>query len=183
MSEEMMVKHCSPTLAGMKTANIFTCYFENSRELRDSLIYWNRLLVKKGLRVISLRYKNKRALIYVYRPARLSRDLAREEVGALLRDYGYSPEEAPRCISRLMKRIEENDEFPHEIGLFLGYPPEDVLGFIKNEKPCKLSGLWKVYGDENEAKRLFEKYRRCTSRYCSHLAQGGSIERLALKRA
>ena len=25
------------------------------------------------------------------------------------------------------------DEFPHDIGLFLGYPPEDVLGFITNK--------------------------------------------------
>ena len=34
--------------------------------------------------------------------------------------------------SRLIKRLNEDAEFPHEIGLFPGYPPEDVRGFIEN---------------------------------------------------
>lgn len=183
MSEEMIVRHCSPTLAGMKTANIFTCNFESNTALRESLRYWNRLLVKKGLRVVSLRYKNKRALIYVYRPARLTADLRSEEARKLLCEYGYDPDTAPRCLPQLMKRIDECEEFPHEIGLFLGYPPEDVCGFIKNDTPCKCVGTWKVYGDEVAAQKLFAKYNKCTKCYCAQLARGRSIERLALKRA
>ena len=65
-----------------------------------------------------------------------------------------------------MKRIKSGNEFPHEIGLFLGYPPEDVDGFINNgAKGAKYVGTWKVYGDESIAKRTFAQYknvRKCT---------------------
>ena len=46
--------------------------------------------------------------------------------------------------------------FPHEIGVLLGYPAEDVKGFVVNEgKNYLYSGYWKVYGDLSEAKQLF----------------------------
>lgn len=47
-------------------------------------------------------------------------------------------------------------DFPHEIGLFLGYPLEDVQGFIENRaEGYKCVGCWKVYGDEEYAKQEF----------------------------
>lgn len=65
-----------------------------------------------------------------------------------------------------MKRLGESDEFPHEIGLFLGYPVEDVKGFIENKASCaKCVGYWKVYGDEEKAQKLFNQYKKCTGVY------------------
>ena len=75
MSEELLVKHCAPTLAGMKTGNLFTCSFDGACEMKECVRCWNRILTKKGLRVLPLRFKNDRALIYVYRPKMLSADL------------------------------------------------------------------------------------------------------------
>lgn len=183
MSEEIIVRNCSPTLAGMKTGNIFSCQVNDKSELSISLRNWNRMLVKKGLRIIPLRFKNGRALVYLYRPKHLSRDLDNAEAKALLRQYGYDTEISCRCLSHLVKRIAESEEFPHEIGLFLGYPPEDVCGFINNVPDCKCVGTWKVYGDEVKARKLFEKYKKCTASYCAQLANGRPIERLALARA
>ena len=76
MSEEMLVRHCSPTLAGLKTGNMFTCAFENADNMREDLRRLNCTFRKKGLRIIPLRYRNNRALIYVYRPVKLSEDLS-----------------------------------------------------------------------------------------------------------
>ena len=45
----------------------------------------------------------------------------------------FTPVALNRCIVKLIGRLQENEGFPHEIGLFLGYPPEDVLGFIENK--------------------------------------------------
>ena len=53
-----------------------------------------------------------------------------------------------------MQRLGQAAEFPHEIGLFLGYPPEDVQGFLEN-RLCKCVGCWKVYGDEQAAQNGF----------------------------
>jgi hypothetical protein len=57
-------------------------------------------------------------------------------------------------------------KFPHEIGVFLGYPLQDVKGFIENNgRNSKYTGLWKVYGDKAASIRMFEKYRKCFSVY------------------
>ena len=49
-----------------------------------------------------------------------------------------------QCLARLIERLKDADEFPHEIGLFLGYPPEDVEGFIQEPNGQKYTGIWKV---------------------------------------
>lgn len=80
-----------------------------------------------------------------------------------------------------MQWLAGGGEFPHEIGLFLGYPPEDVCGFIENRAGgYKCVGEWKVYGDADKAKEIFAKYRKCTEVYCAQFAQGKSIERLTV---
>ncbi|MBQ4105585.1 MAG: DUF3793 family protein [Clostridia bacterium] len=181
MSDEMIVKHCSPTLAGLKTGNMFTCFFRNKEEMNESIRNWNRILVKKGLRIIPLKYRNSRGLIYIYRPRKLSEDLGHHTAGNILESLGYSTNDAVRCIVHLMKRLNECEEFPHEIGLFLGYPPEDVQGFIDNNAmDAKYVGCWKVYSDEDEAKKTFAKYKKCTDVYARKLRQGRSIEKLTV---
>ena len=67
MSEEIFVHYCSPTLAGIKTANLFSCRFADEKEMRDSIRRLNVVLVKKGIRVLPLRYRDGCALIYAYR--------------------------------------------------------------------------------------------------------------------
>ena len=181
MSEEVFVRHCSPTLAGIKTANLFSCRFADEKEMRDSVRRLNGVLVKKGVRVLSLRYRNGCALIYAYRPSRLVQDLQQSAACRLLEERGYTFKEPEQCIVQLMQRLADGGEFPHEIGLFLGYPPEDVCGFIENRAGgYKYVGEWKVYGDADKAKEIFARYRKCTEVYCAQFAQGKSIERLTV---
>ena len=94
---------------------------------------------------------------------------------------GYSCSKSEQCVVRLIRRLKENEDFPHEIGLFLSYPPEDVKGFIDN-RACnfKCSGLWKVYGDEARAQAMFARFRKCTEIYCKLWQEGSSIEQLAV---
>lgn len=180
MSEILLIKHCAPTLAGIKTANIFTCRYENDRQLRCELCRLNRVLRKKGIRVVPLKKTPERVLIYAYRPARLRHDLNRAEAMSILEPLGYEAGCPARNVRHLISRLQEGDEFPHEIGLFLGYPPEDVRGFIEDPRSCKLVGYWKVYGDAKAAERLFARYKKCTDVYMSCYAAGRSIERLAV---
>lgn len=63
MPEEMLVKHCSPTLAGMKTGNLFVCGYSSEDEMRDSVRIWNGTLSCKGVRILPLRYHDGKALI------------------------------------------------------------------------------------------------------------------------
>ena len=132
MSDELIVRHCSPTLAGMKTGNLFSCPYIDKQELLQSIRFLNKRLVPKGVRVIPLKLSDNRVLLYVYRPNKLKLDLAAEDASKILKEYGYSLESPAQCVAYLSQRLYASKEFPHEIGLFLGYPPEDVRGFIDN---------------------------------------------------
>lgn len=181
MSEEMIIRNCSPTLAGIKTASMFACSFSNKSEMVKSLCSFNRLLSKKGVRAVPLRYRNGRALIYIYRLNKLSFDFSDDTANRLLSERGYDVSTPQRCIVQLVKRLKENDDFPHEIGLFLGYPPLDVEGFIYNRKEkLKCSGYFKVYSDKAKALKLFAQYKKCTDIYSRLVKNGRSIERLTV---
>ena len=126
----------------------------------------NQTLGPRGLKILPLRYAKGRLLIYVYRPSRLTEDLKGSFARGLLESRGYPCGSAEGCVARLARRLKENGEFPHEIGLFLGYPPEDVEGFIENRgKNCKCVGCWKVYGDPEQAVRQFARFKKCREVY------------------
>lgn len=179
LSEELLVCHCAPTLAGIKCGSLFSCPYEDKSQVISDLRGLNHRLVPKGLRVLPLSYSDERVLIYAYRPASLAADLSNHEAHALLAEAGYRDESADRCVLELIRRLGAKECFPHEIGLFLGYPPEDVRGFIENKARGYLcAGYWKVYGDERKAKKTFDRYKRCTERYLSQWSKGVAVELL-----
>lgn len=181
MTEELLVKHCSPTLSGLKTGNIFSCPHVNREILIAEIRRINKCLESKGLRLIPLKKLKKRTLLYLYRPSKLKEDLSKEEVYQILKEKGYKNTHCSRCIVELIKKMNEEEEFPHEIGLFLGYPPEDVKGFIENKASnCKCIGCWKVYGDEKKAQKTFDSYKRCTEICCAQWKNGVSLESLTV---
>ena len=177
MSEELIVRHCAPTLANLKTGSLFVCPITDRPSFFSSLRSLNELLVPKGLRALPLRIREYSALVYLYRPSRLKKDLEDPTAIKILQDHGYSC--YGKCLPKLIERVRASEEFPHEIGLFLGYPPEDVQGFL-DHRPCKCSGCWKVYGDENKAKKTFDLYKKCERVYCQQLARGIDIKRLTV---
>ena len=179
MSEELIIRSAAPTLAGIKTGSLFPCRFDSREQFADDVRGINRRLRRKGLRLLPLRFSDKDALLYLYRPARLRRDLENAEARDILARAGYDDFRPERCLPRLLARFRSSTEFPHEIGLFLSYPPEDVRGFIENKgRHCKCAGCWKVYGDAEQACRRFADYHSCTDRYCRQYAMGASMDDL-----
>ena len=75
MSENYLIDLCAPTLAGIKTASLMSIQYKNIQESRDDIREMNQMFAKKGLRAVPLKFRAGRALIYVYRPAWLKRDL------------------------------------------------------------------------------------------------------------
>lgn len=181
MSEDLLIRHCAPTLAGIKTGNLFSCVCPCRKELTKSISSLNKKLVPRGIRILPLKVGQDRALIYVYRPHALENDLTDRQARELLLRYGYTPENLNACVIHLIHRLQSAEEFPHEIGLFLSYPPNDVLGFIDNNA-CnhKCRGCWKVYGNEQESKSTFEKYDLCSKIYFQQWKQRKSIEQLTV---
>ena len=81
----------------------------------------------------------------------------------------------------LIRRLKESETFPHEIGLFLGYPAVDVRGFIRHGE-CKCTGLWKVYeSDVPQAQRTFARCRHCTKAYLQRNREGWDLSKLTIR--
>ena len=180
MSNEMLIRCCAPTMARLKTGNMFNCPFASREEMTACLRKLNQTLGRKGLRVIPLKWSDGRALIYLYRPQMLEKDLRNDLASQLLSECGYTCGNPNACIARLITRINGCRDFPHEVGLFLGYPPADVDGFMHRKEACKLSGIWKVYDDVDGAERQFAKCRRCTEVYLRRYRQGYPLDKLAV---
>lgn len=177
--EKLLALHCAPALAGVKPSNLFTLHFSEgkpeARELREAA---------EGLRACGVRTEilcecERYALVLVYREELLAAAME-PEAEDFLAGCGYRRGLAlSEKLARLRSRLGRCGEFPHEIGLFLGYPIEDVRGFIVNEgKNFKACGTWKVYGDGERAAGLFESYRRCTEYFCAMIERGARIVQL-----
>ena len=98
----------------------------------------------------------------------------------LLVQAGY-PAEGPLSgrLAYLRRRLTAAGGFPHEIGLFLGYPAEDVRAFqARGGAGCKLCGYWKVYHDVEEARRQFRRFDRCRDSLLARLRAGMTLSQL-----
>lgn len=185
MLERYLVDQCSPTLAGIKTGSLFSIHGEDPERVLHEVQRINRIFYGKGLLLLPLKTTYGYSLLYLYRPCYLKRDLGDRKCSSLLKELGYTSSHPSRCLVRLIQRVRKEPSFPHEIGLFLGYPPEDVRGFIENPH-CKsrcqscIGGCWKVYHEPEKAQVLFRKYEQCTKSYRKRLNSGASLEQLAV---
>jgi len=179
VSDELIIRQCAPTLAGIKTGSLFPYRCESREKIIAEVRSFNRQHLKRGLCLLPLRYSSKSVLLLLFRPEKLKEDLQNQLAAGILSECGYACKSYGEYISALVRRFSETERFPHEIGLFIGYPPDDVLGFIRNDaKNCKKSGLWKVYGDEAYASSLFRAYAQCTEVYCGLLKNGMNLEQI-----
>jgi hypothetical protein len=179
--EQFLISHCAPTLANLKTASLFQYDFSSEDELEQRLDAVNRQLNCKGVFLEALRVQDSRALIFVYRKSKLQEDLQKNAVAEFLSSYGYRGNSVVHCIENLKHRFALRKEFPHEIGIFLGYPLRDVTGFIENAgRNSKCTGCWKVYGNACEAIKLFEKYKKCKNIYQKLFSCGRSVMQLTV---
>ena len=184
MSEQFLVQCSAPTLAGLKTGNLFNCEYESKLQVIAELQDLNRRLSPSGIFIIPLRYSERRVLLYLFRPQWLDRDLQDSLASSILRKEGYPQGKWMVCVHELIRRLNSQPEFPHEIGLFLGYPPEDVSGFIENKgKDSKMTGCWKVYGDVEFARRKFSDFKQCTAEFTEKSRSGVKLEHLAAAHA
>lgn len=179
--ERILALHCAPTLLGNKPGSLIS-YRKEPGECLDSLIEsYNRELNPNGIYFMILYEREGSALIYIYRRQLLEEILKDPELLRFLRKYCYGGAGTLEgMLEKLRERVSHCRIFPHEIGLFLGYPLADVAGFIENRgQNYQLCGYWKVYSDQKAARRLFEDYSRCSEFLKAHVEKGYPVAQLA----
>lgn len=181
MLEKCLVEQCAPTLASLKVGSLFSYAFTSASDFEAQVLFWRAALAAKGLALAVLTVSHGRALIYVYRVSALQQVLQEKETAAFLRGCGYCDLLPDAAVAVLRGKLAAGNGFPHEIGIFLGYPLDDVRGFIRHcGRGCKCTGCWKVYGNAEEAERLFQKYKKCTAVYKRLWSAGRSVMRMTV---
>ena len=178
--ETMLAFHGAPTLEGIKPGSLISFSKKRIKNCQRILRQYKICMECKGIYFFVLSETENWLLLFIYRKNSLEQLLKNREVQDFLAFYGYENcRNLNRYLHHLKIRMALQKGFPHEIGVFLGYPLEDVKGFIENSgHHFKLCGQWKVYSDTKRAEELFAKYAECCDRYCSCLLRGQSIEEL-----
>lgn len=176
MCENLFAYHCAPALAGIKPSNLVSC--PKTDELPYEIDALNRRMNCKDIYLKTVCECQRRVLVMVYRKRKLEAHLEKSENSDFLKKCGYRPGSAENYIKQLEKRM-KFDSFPHEIGVFLGYPINDIDCFIKNNGAgCIFSGDWKVYNNPEQARRIFERYKACRKAVMRQISGGMTLAEL-----
>lgn len=176
--EKCIAYHCGAAMCGIKASNLISCRLDKYHNAEDTICALQSRLSGSGISLKIIRRTSRSLLVLVYRAKVLGRALQQQDVASFLQQYGYEADsDCMQCIEHLATRLAQQPDFPHEIGVFLGYPLEDVVGFM-NKDSSKYSGMWQVYGDVAEAKARFLQYDRCSCGIMRRIAQGHSLDRI-----
>lgn len=176
--DQLLAFHCAPTLYGLKPANLISHAANEDFLYAEDAAQAIASLENKDIFIERLCGCERKRLTLVYRKNMLIDHLNKPEIWGFLMTQGYPMNGGLEAILKHLKiRVTESGGFPHEIGVFLGYPLEDVVGFIRHKgQNCKLCGYWKVYGDAQKALNLFEQFNHCRESIMCALSGGASID-------
>jgi len=174
-----LLLECAEVLAGVKPANLIS--LGNRSQLCGRNLYrlWQlhheEIATRLGnLNIMVLQTRQRALLLLSYNSAHLERHLAHAGIRTLLHRAGYEAYSSTEALlGELKRRIENHDSFPHEIGLFIGYPAKDVAAFMGLVKlPFACQCLWKIYGNPVQSLDLAERFRCCRQKMGAILATG-----------
>ena len=172
-----LASQCAPTFLRVKPSSLMMLCPEDTEvlEVQTRKAGVSRCLLYRG---------NQRDMWLLYREEELNEILKKEEVRRFFQAMGYTSFSLPAVLNnvrvRLLEHRENEGEYPHELGILLGYPLEDVQGFIRNKgKNYLYSGYWKVYGDVEKAIQLFQSYDRARKQMLAVLLKEQNVRRIS----
>lgn len=171
--EEQMASQCAPLLAGLKPSNLLILPTDTEEELQ-------RVLAGTCFSGFRLAEYDAKCVYLLYRANELLLFLTEPEVQKLLLELGYTVCDFRFLMEQVAGRYSSHKkcgtEFPHELGLLLGYPAVDVRGFVEHKgKDYLYSGYWKVYGNVTETARLFQEFGRAKRFVVQMVEEGYTI--------
>ncbi len=177
--EQELAHHCAPALLGLKPANLVSFSKQDFPELEALLEEYRRTWIRFGICLEIVCSCDRRNLVLVYQLGLLRHQLMQKQVRELLIKAGYPDGGMQQQLAHLKIRLAVQKDFPHEIGLFLGYPVADVLAFqTRHGEGCKLCGYWKVYENVEAAKQCFARFDVCRAALTNALRTGNTLTQM-----
>ncbi|QDW73800.1 DUF3793 family protein [Lachnospiraceae bacterium KGMB03038] len=168
---------CGPFLKGMKKGSITNIERQDLKEL------W-KILAGTGIAFRVLAAHKGKYLILFYRRREMEEHLNRPDILEFLEGYDYKSGRFEELLAHLALRVRQHScegiGFPHEIGVFLDYPLEDVTSFIQmGGKHSLLTGYWKVYHNPEQARMTFLAYDKARYSAVNEFLAGRTIQDIA----
>ena len=179
--ENFLIYNSSLVIAGVKPAVTVNMKKDNSKLYESWKIFGEYFLESINLSFIELRESDSYIILMIYDKNILKTELKKKYNAEFLVSIGYpSKIRVDEYVKKLKFRYDEY-HCPHELGLFLGIPIEDVKDFMEcTTKKCLLCGYWKVYNDRKNAKIIFDKYDKVKEYTIINIFKENSSRDLAL---
>lgn len=172
--EIQLALQCAPMITGLKISNLLIVQKNKLHSVK-----W--ILKDTDISHCVLLQTEEKAILLLYKEFQLESYISQTKVKRLLTALGYQEHNLESLLQMFRHRYTDymtgGKFFPHEMGLFLGYPVKDVEGFIENEgKNFLYTGYWKVY--ENLAAKidLFQKFEQAKETLLRLVASGASMK-------
>lgn len=123
------------------------------------------------------------AMLLAWRPSKVQDLLNDDASRELLAESGLPTASVSELMGALVGRLRSyyagRADFPHVLGVVLGYPAEDVLGFMADGgRGAKVVGRWRCYGDVASAERRFRELGAAESRFKRLYSEGVPMREL-----
>lgn len=162
----------APTLAGHKPSSIITLSGDNGNLYSLWEKYGGSFWPDRSTDFYELKRTNDVISLLFYSKEKLVEVIYESKNLMFLYKLGYRADfSLEENLEVLKLRFEQ--ECPHEIGIFLGIPLEDVISFIESpNQECLLSGYWKVYSNADYARQQFLNYDNDKNNIIRDVLQG-----------
>lgn len=165
--DRFLLLHAAATIEGLKPASLL-CLKKTGHICKEKL----EILEEHGIENMEMTSRISCPLLLLYDRKLLERTISAQKERRILERYGYSPDDLSSSLENLRRRFAEFS-CPCEIGVFLGYPPEDVASYIEKKGKDEIySGYWKVYHDVEKAKCIEACFKASRDRLISRLESG-----------
>ena len=178
--EKFLIYNASLVISGVKPSATITIKKDNDNLYDKWIKYGISFLKKIDIQYINLRECSNALIILIYSEEKLSNYIFKEENKRFLRQLGYSEENDMREYLEILKRRYKEFNCPHELGIFLGFPLNDVKDFMNcKDKKCLSCGYWLVYNNLQEAQEIFSKYDKVKAHTVNYILSGDSSQEVA----
>lgn len=176
--ETQMALQCAPFIMGLRISNLFVVS-------KDKLCELYSMLQKSKIHYMELVEGSTKMTMFLYNEEDMLAYMSDERVLAAMTRMGYQNVDFHEMLYKFKDRYKAymagEGDFPHEMGFFLGYPYEDVVGYIMNNgKNSLLTGYWKVYDNVSKKAKLFQGFETAKDMVIRYIAAGLSIPEIRL---
>ena len=173
--EKSLINHIAPTLCGIKPGSLFT--MRDNVFISSLAMKWQKKVKDYDIELEFFRLSDHSVMFFAYNKAKIAEIINDRKVMAYLKRKNFPADgNIRKSVDELIHRLKYSGGFPHEVGIFLGYPLADVVLFEKNGgKNCK------SYSNIDEAKKLCSSFDSCRCMCKKWLEEGLSVSQIVRK--